>query len=287
MSHDRTPAEGQAPLGALLVEWRARRRISQMELSFRTGISTKHLSFVETGRANPSRALLRNLCDALDIPLRSRNELFLAAGFSPAYRMTPLSDESMADAQAAITLMLEAVHPCGAVAFDGAWNIVMVNRTYREWVAPVLPQAIEPLSCLCGLQINLLNLFFANDSFRSLIVNWEQVAAGVAARVKRELASSRNAALHGVIDQLGPTWQTAASAARIDQAAASILPVELKVSGKPLRLFNTVTTLGSAVDISLRELRIETFHPVSADDLATLRSHFETHATRATASAAP
>src|SRR5262249_15454859 len=158
------------------------------------------------------------------------------------YRMTPLSDESMADAQAAIRLMLDAVHPCGAVAFDGAWNIVMANRTYVAWVAPVLPRPVEPLQCVCAQRINLLELLLSPSGFRTFVLNGERVVAGVPSRVKRDLVNGYPPELKEAVNRLGTRWPEAASPARIDKAAAPILPVELETGGKPLRLFNTFAT---------------------------------------------
>src|SRR3954447_26915506 len=116
-----------APVGLLLREWRNRRRVSQLELSSETGVSTRHLSFIETGRARPSRDRVMRLAEHLDLPLRERNSLLLAAGFAPEYAQTPLSAESMQVVRRSLQALVDAHQPCPAMAVDHGWNLVLAN----------------------------------------------------------------------------------------------------------------------------------------------------------------
>src|SRR3954466_206190 len=116
-----------APVGSLLREWRTRRRISQLELSSETGASTRHLSFIETGRARPSRDMVMRLAEFLELPLRERNSLLLAAGYAPEYAQTPLSAESMRDGRSSLRALVDAHQPCPALAVDHGWNLVLAN----------------------------------------------------------------------------------------------------------------------------------------------------------------
>jgi transcriptional regulator with XRE-family HTH domain len=115
------------PFGSLLREWRGRRRVSQLELSSEAGVSTRHLSFIETGRASPSRDMVIRLSEYLDMPLRERNSLLLAAGYAPAYPQTPLSAESMRDVRRSLQSLVDAHRPCPAAAVDHGWNLVLAN----------------------------------------------------------------------------------------------------------------------------------------------------------------
>src|SRR5436309_10581880 len=126
-----TPARA---VGSLLREWRTRRRVSQLELSSETGVSTRHLSFIETGRSRPSRDMLIRLAEHLDLPLRERNSLLLAAGFAPEYAQTPLSAESMRDVRLSLQSLVNAHQPCPALAADHAWNLVLANDAALAFV---------------------------------------------------------------------------------------------------------------------------------------------------------
>jgi len=120
-------ATQSAPVGSLLREWRTRRRVSQLELSSETGVSTRHLSFIETGRARPSRDMVMRLAEFLELPLRERNALLLAAGYAPEYAQTPLSAESMRDVRRSLQALVDAHQPCPAMAVDHGWNLVLAN----------------------------------------------------------------------------------------------------------------------------------------------------------------
>src|SRR3954465_12329331 len=138
-----------APVGSLLREWRTRRRISQLELSSETGVSTRHLSFIETGRARPSRDMVMRLAEFLELPLRERNSLLLAAGYAPEYAQTPLSAESMRDVRQSLQSLVDAPQPCPALAADHAWNLVLANDAALAFVDGIPDELMtDPLNII-------------------------------------------------------------------------------------------------------------------------------------------
>jgi transcriptional regulator with XRE-family HTH domain len=255
--------------GGMLSRWRKARRISQLDLALDAGVSSRHLSFVETGRARPSREMVLRLCAALDVPLRERNLLLLAAGFAPVHRETPLDAPEMAGMLGALRLILSRHDPYGAVAFDRNWDIVMASEAYAGLVnaCPLLPDAppIAPLTLTRTPRPNMLRLLCHPDGHRSHVVNWAEAARAVLARAVREAAQddpdgARRALLAEVLAYPGvPTPEPAGAAA--GAGAPLIVPVELRHGDGTIRLLSTIATLGTAEDITLRELRIEAFYP--------------------------
>src|SRR5438309_2517619 len=157
-------------VGTLLREWRTRRRVSQLELSAETGVSTRHLSFIETGRARPSRDMVIRLADYLDVPLRERNSMLLAAGYAPEYAQTPLSAESMRDVRHSLQALVDAHQPCPAMAVDHGWNLVLANDSAFALVEGLPAELLtEP--------INIMRLLFHPDGFRNLVVDFETYGA--------------------------------------------------------------------------------------------------------------
>lgn len=233
-------------------------RISQMALALDIGVSSKHLSFVETRRANPSRGLVIRLADALDLRPRERNELLELAGFAPLYRETSLAAPDMEHACRALALILASVDPFGAVAFDRDWNVVMANRAYMAWVEGLWPAGIQPLALIEGTRINLVDLFFESRIMRQRIRNWEAVAAGVIDRVRRDI---RHRSPKDVASLASSLEIYAASVPDLPQWRDPFLPMELRFDGEIARMVNTICVLGTAMDLSLQDIRIEMFHP--------------------------
>jgi len=260
------PAIAGHEFGGMLSRWRKARRISQLDLALDAGVSSRHLSFVETGRARPSREMVLRLCSALDVPLRERNLLLLAAGFAPVHRETPLDAPEMAGMLGALRLILSRHDPFGAVAFDRNWDIVMASEAYAALVNACLPDTpIAPLTLTRTPRPNVLRLLCRPDGHRAHVVNWAEAARAVLARAIREAAQddpsgTRRALLAEVLAYPGvPAPEPAAAAAG---GAPLIVPVELRQGGGgTIRLLSTIATLGTAEDITLRELRIEAFYP--------------------------
>ena len=254
--------------GPLLASWRSERRLSQLELSLRAGVSTKHLSFVETGRSSPSRPMVLALCEALDVPLRERNTILLAAGYAPQYRETPLSAPEMAEAVQALSLVLAAHEPFGALAFDRTWNVVMANAAYIRWSPDLFPKNLPALELLPTPRPNLLRMLFAEGGYRERLANWPAVAAAVLARVRRELSGDGDPKRRAeIVEALGFDLDAQHRFPKTspERPLPLILPIELLIDGTTVRLFNTIATLGTSVDITLRELRIEMFHPADPE----------------------
>jgi transcriptional regulator with XRE-family HTH domain len=247
--------------GSTLSEWRAVRRLSQLDLALLAGISQRHISFVESGRAQPSRDMIFKLAEALDLPLRARNELFLAAGYAPAYPERRLDLSEMKAAREALELILNHHEPYPAIVMDINWNIVMRNEAASRIVnycvgADALRQLFPD-----GM-INFVELMFAPSGLRPHIVNWTNSRAALLRRLRREAAGragSPSAALLRRFNQDGPLLGTGDMFH--EESIDPILPLELRIGDTRLRLFNTFTTFGTPQDVSLQELRIDMSFP--------------------------
>ncbi|MFL5442374.1 MAG: helix-turn-helix domain-containing protein [Myxococcales bacterium] len=254
-------------VGSLLREWRGLRRMSQLDLAIAAEVSPRHLSFVETGRAVPSREMVLTLARALEVPVRERNTMLTAAGYAPLYRETSLDDPRMAEMRHALGLLLKQNDPFFAVALDRRWDIVMCNAAYSRLVAPVA--RLEPYEVLPAPRLNLLKALFG--PFRPLVVNWEEAARDVFERAQREAAADRYPARRQVLAEclaLAPEeWRRP----RSEASPRLVVTVDLRLGEARARLFSTITTLGTAQDITLQELHIESFHPADAETEALLR----------------
>lgn len=255
-------APATSPFGALLRQWRLARRLSQLELAHEAEVSSRHVSFIETGRATPSREMVLALAGVLDVPLRERNALLQAAGYAPVYRETRLEDPAMAEVRQALRLILEGHEPFGAVVMDRSWDILMVNRAqarFLELLGEAPPPAYEVLP---APRRNGLKEMLSPTGLRPLIRNWEEVAPVILGRVRREVMWARDPAQRALVDSLLAQAELPRHRSATAGAASPglVVPVELAVGGQVLRLFSTIATLGTAQDITLHELRIELFH---------------------------
>ncbi len=250
------------PIGPLLREWREYRRLSQLALAEATGVSQRHLSFVETGKSKPSRELVLHLAEGLDVPLRERNVLLHAAGFAPEYRETSLDDPEMASVRRAIDLMLERHDPYPAVALDRHWNLVRANQAATlfmlDWASP------ESIEASGG---NLLRLFTHPTGLLQHIVNIDELAAATAVRLRRELiADPHDHRLRELIEEAAAALSTGDGAADdVERAPDFVLPLHMRRADTEIRMFSTLATIGSPRDITVQELVIELFFP--ADDV--------------------
>ena len=249
-----SPALG---VGDLLRGWRQRRRLSQLDLSVEAEVSTRHLSFVETGRAKPSRELVLHLAEHLDVPLRERNSLLLAAGYSPAYPERPLDDAGMDPVRAALDLILGGHEPYPAVIVDRRWDLVSANGpALALFTAGVAPELLEP-------PINVYRLGLHPDGIAPRVRNLAEYSAHLITQLQREAAVSGDpdlAALHDEVlayPNLATTQPVAA-----DLAQSLFLPMQIDgPDGTELSFFSTIATFGTALDITLAELSIEAFFP--------------------------
>ncbi len=266
------------PFGRLLREWRQARRRSQLDLALDAEVSARHLSFLETGRAQPSREMVLLLASVLEVPLRERNALLQAAGFAALYRETALFEPAMAEMAAALRLLLKQHEPFAAMALDRHWNLVMANQGYldvlRLLVGDVLVAGVVPYDVLPTPRINTLRLLFDPHALRPHVVNWEEVAREILGRVRREAAFEGDPATDALLAELTQLsdLRPAPIGATLPHAPnAMVIPVEIRLGPSTLRFFTTITTLGAPQDVTLAELRVEAFHPADAATEAAVR----------------
>lgn len=246
-------------VGKLLRQWRQRRGISQLDLSIAAGVSARHVSLVETGRSNPSTDMIQRLADQLQVPLRDRNRLLLAAGYAPRYPERPLDDDALSAARDAIRRVLQAHEPYPAVVFDRRWNIVMTNRAVQPFFAQVDPELLRP-------PVNLLRLGLHPRGFARLVVNLADVRAVFRNRIARQLSTAPDPELTAVYEEL----LTPESGETADQRATAdvMIPMIIRLDGRELRLFSTITTFGTPMDITLDEVAIESYYPADRESAA-------------------
>jgi transcriptional regulator with XRE-family HTH domain len=259
MERARATATESGP-GPLLRQWRARRRLSQLDLAVEAGVSSRHLSFVETGRSQPSREMVLLLARALDVPLRDRNALLTAAGYAPIYRETPLASPAMDHVRRALDFILRQQEPYPALVLDRHWNVLAVN----EGSARVQAVFLDGARVAALGPPNAMRLMFHPDAFRPHIVNWEPTAASLIQWLHRDAASGFGGAeTRRLLEELlsypdvPRQWRTL----DLDASTAPFLPIEFRKGDLELRYFTTLTTLGTPHDITAQELRIEAFFP--------------------------
>ncbi|HEY2606011.1 helix-turn-helix transcriptional regulator [Paraburkholderia sp. RL18-103-BIB-C] len=265
-----TPAASRT-VGDLLREWRQRRRMSQLLLATEADISTRHLSFVESGRALPSREMVMHLAERLEVPLRARNTLLVAAGYAPLFRERPLSDPQLAAAREAVELVLKGHEPYPALAIDRHWTIVASNSALAPLLTGASPELLKP-------PVNALRLSLHPEGIAASIVNWHAWREHVLARLQRQIDVSGDGTLSALRDELAAYPAPAgADAADNDEAAANqiAVPLRLRTPIGVLSFFSTTTVFGTPVDVTLSELAIEAFFPADQPTAAALREFAE------------
>ena len=276
MSVETTAGDQATSVGALLRRWRTARRLSQLDLALAAEVSPRHLSFLETGRSRPSRQMLLILGSVLDLPLRERNALLLAGGFSGAYHETPLDDPQMSTMRNALELILRQHEPFGALAMDRHWNVVMINEAYARFVAALLGPSVTPapFTVVPSPRPNALRLLFEPQGFRPHVANWNEVARELLVRVHREALWSGDPATRALFSDLRASPGVPADWREPDLEASPslVVPVELRLGEQTVRFFSTLTTLGAPQDITLQELRIESFHAADAETEQIMRA---------------
>ena len=238
-------------IGPLLRDWRQRRRLSQLDLALEAGVSTRHLSFVETGRAKPSPEMVLHLADELEVPLRERNRLLLAAGYAPVYEERALDEPEMQPVHEAVQLVLDGHDPYPAITVDRGWALVAHNRGAALLMAGLPEDLLAP-------PMNVLRASLHPDGLAPRIANLGQWKAHLLERLGRQAAVTGDPALRTLHDEL------AAYPAPADPGAATsdvVVPLRLTIPGGELSFFSTVTTFGTPVDITVEELSIESFFP--------------------------
>lgn len=248
------------PVGALLREWRQRRRLTQLGLACDAEISARHLSFVETGRARPSREMLLHLAGRLELPLRERNRLLVAAGFAPVFPERSLADPALAPARRAVELVLHGHEPYPAFAVDRHWNIVAANLASERLLGLAGPALLAP-------PVNILRLSLHADGLAPHIVNYVELRMRLLTRLRRHCEITADAALGQLLDELDgypfPPADPGADGEGEDFAGV-VMPVRIRTDDGELALFGTIAVFGTAVDITLAELALESFFPADA-----------------------
>ena len=241
-------------VGEHLRQWRQRRRLSQLDLATEAEISARHLSFMETGRASPSREMLLKLAERLDVPLRERNVMLVAAGFAPAFPQRALDDPAMVQARQAIETIMRAHEPYPALAVDRHWNLVSANRM----IAPLL-EGVSP-SLLQG-QVNVLRLSLHPDGLALRIVNLVEWRAHLLERLHRQCEATADPQLIALHDELKRYPVPARSSPPPRRSESVAIPFQLRLGDRILSLITTTMVFGTPVDITLSELALETFFP--------------------------
>jgi transcriptional regulator with XRE-family HTH domain len=251
-----SPARG---VGGLLREWRSRRRLSQLDLAIEADVSARHLSFVETGRSRPSRELVLHLAEHLDVPLRERNALLVAAGYAPTFRSTPLDADEMSPVRAALDKILTGHEPFPAVVVDRRWDLISANAS----ALAILSDGVDP--ALLAPPVNTLRVSLHPDGLAPRIVNFAEYSAHLLERLHRQTVAFADPHLLAMHDELRRYPGVRDEPAPHSEVAALLfVPLVLRVGEGELRFFSTLATFGTALDITLAELSIEAFFP--ADD---------------------
>ena len=250
--------------GPALRRWRNERRLSQLELALSAGVSQRHVSFVESGRSRPSRDMVLQLAEAMDLPLRQRNQLLVTAGFAPTYAQRDLGDPDMAAVNQALDLILTHHEPNPALVLDRTWNMLRSNDAMTRMLA-LLGDPDDLWRRVCGEgPRNLLKLTFHPDGARPFIRNWEEVANLLLWRSRREADATANAELHAVVDEIlaydgiPNDWR---ALDHPDGLPPPILPLEYGIGDARLSLFSMLSSFGTPLDVTAEEVRVETFFP--------------------------
>jgi transcriptional regulator with XRE-family HTH domain len=263
-----------AAAGGLLREWRERRNLSQLQLSVGSAISARHLSFIETGRAQPSREMLLHLAERLEIPLRERNRLLLAAGFAPVFGEHALDDEEMESVCEALERFLAAHQPYPAMVLNRRRNVVTANDAISVLTEDVAPELLKP-------PMNALRIALHPDGLAPQIVNFAEWSCHLLRRLRRAIEVTGDEELEELYEELAAYPRVVAGRGHAGASASEILlPLRLRRDDGELALFSTMTVFGTALDVTLVELAIESFYPADRETAAKLMA-------RADAASAP
>jgi transcriptional regulator with XRE-family HTH domain len=255
------------PVGDLLREWRRRRRLSQLDLACEAEISTRHLSFLETGRSLPSREMVLHLAERLDIPLRERNVLLVAAGYAPVFPERPLEDPALQAARQAVELVLAGHEPYPALAIDRHWTLMASNNAVPPLLGGIEPSLLQP-------PVNVLRLSLHPEGLAPRIANFAQWRSHVFARLRRQIEVTADPVLAELLGELCdypvPGGASSSAATSDQEYAGVVVPFQLITEHGILAFFSTTTIFGTPVDITLSELALESFFPADAATAETL-----------------
>lgn len=258
---------------AALRYWRAKRGYSQLRLSTESHISQRHISFLESGRSQPSRELIVKLGTVLDIPLRQRNVMLLAAGFAPAYQERKLTDPELSSVKQALDFMLAQQAPYPALVVDRLWNLVMSNGPAAMMIRWLLDMPeTQPIP---REGINVLKLMLDPQAIRKYLVNWQDVSADLLHWIQREaMSDGPGSEATSLLEQLIalPGVKAATQTPNLDTRVLPFLAMTIRKEDVELNLFTSITTMGTPHDVTVHELRIESFFPADAVTAAWFKS---------------
>jgi transcriptional regulator with XRE-family HTH domain len=244
-------------IGPLLRDWRQRRRLSQLELALAANSSARHVSFIETGRAQPSREMVLRLAEHLDVPVRARNTLLVAAGHAPAYSETPLNAPEMRDVRVAIDTILAGHEPYPALVMDDGWNLVASNTGMTALLDGLPAELLTP-------PVNIMRVALHPAGAAPRIANLAQWREHLLARLHRQIVAGGSAVLQELYDEV-VSYGSPVDHPEQPSAVDLVIPLRIRQGSVELSFFSTVATFGTPMDITLTELAIETFFP--ADDV--------------------
>ena len=260
----------QTSAGPMIREWRLRRRMSQLDLALEAEISQRHLSFVESGRARPSREMVLRLAEHMDVPLRQRNRLLMAAGFAPTYGERDLGDPRLRPALAAVELVLKGHEPYPAIAVDRGWNMVLANAA----IAPFLEGVAE--ESLLEPPVNVLRLALHPGGLAPRILNLGEWRAHLIGRLRQQIDATASPELEALERELAAYPGRPVPAGHVHDPASGIaVPMRVDMGGTALSFITTITVFGTPLDVTLSELAIESFFPADAETGEYLRRQAE------------
>ena len=243
-------------VGPLLSEYRKKNRLSQLDLSLMADVSSRHISFIETGRTSPSRSMLLRLADVLNLPHKDSNLLLHCGGYAPAYTELDLEAADMAPVRQALQLILDNHNPYPALVMDGGWNVLMANSAQQRMGAQIMDASGQPPTT------NLLEAVFRQDCYRPFIENWDEVASHTLRRLRKQVLAfgkPSDDALYKRLLEMSPpdNWQQPEDS----PADGPMLTVDFNFGGQRLKMFSTLSQFGTALDAGLEELHIESYFP--------------------------
>jgi transcriptional regulator with XRE-family HTH domain len=252
-------------IGDHLRLWRQRQRLSQLDLACEAEVSTRHLSFLETGRAAPSREMVLRLAERLEVPMRERNVLLLAAGYAPLFPERPLADPQMAPARAAVDLVLAGQRPYPAFALDRFWRVAATNGALPQLYDGVAPELLEP-------PVNVVRLSLHPQGLAPRILNLAEWSHHLTARLRAQVELTADPTLAALLDE-ALSWPRRGGGVPAPAGPPGIVAaLRIAVGDTVLSLFSTTMVFGSALDVTLSELTVETFFPADAETDAAVRA---------------
>ncbi|MFJ6567603.1 helix-turn-helix domain-containing protein [Streptomyces sp. NPDC091292] len=257
-------------VGGLLREWRHSRRLSQLDLALAADVSPRYVSLVETGRSRPSADMVLRLAAQLEVPLRHRNRLLVAAGFAPRYRERPLDEPDMSAVRDAVVRVLRAHEPYPALVVDRRWNIMMVNAPVEHFLTDVDPELLRA-------PVNMVRLGLDPRGLASRIINLADVRSFFRARLSREAARSGDPVVGALYDEFFADQEPDGPPPRLESEVT--IPMIFRFREGELRLFSTLTTFGTPQDITLEEISIESYYPADTESAALLHTLANTRPT--------